>query len=84
MCQRSNAAQLFTDGRLSRVQIISRLKIKPVLRRLIERATEEQGKFGHNWTRMIDDMRHPHGRDARTLRFATSIFDVDAGSKQLK
>jgi len=63
MRQRPHRPQSTPNFLLSYFQIISRLQIEPVLRRLPEGATNEKRKLCRNRPRAIDDMGNPHGRN---------------------
>jgi hypothetical protein len=63
MRYRVNRPQPFTHTRLGRFKIVIGLQIQPVLRRLVECATEQQGQLGGDRTRSLDDVRYAHGRN---------------------
>ena len=46
------------------VQIVARLQIEPVLRRLTETAPQAQRHVRRHGAFALDDVRHPHGRNA--------------------
>ena len=63
MRQRSHHTQSTPNFLLGNFQIVSRLQVKPVLRRLSEGAADEKRKLCRNRPRAIDDMGNPHGRN---------------------
>ena len=61
MRKRSHRAQPAANFLLGNFQIVGRLQVEPVLRRLAEGAADEERKLRCYRPRAIDDVRNPHG-----------------------
>ena len=87
--QRRDFLQLLAQSVLGDFQVMRRLQVQPVLRRLTQCASEQQCQFGCDRTRAVYDVRNPHGgnadrtrkvslRDAKLIeRFAEELSGMD-------
>ena len=63
MVQRMNCTQSSPHLAFGNLQVVTSLKILPILRRLAKSSSEEQGKFGGDRPSAVYNVRHPHGRN---------------------
>ncbi len=57
-----NGVQTWPDAGFGGFQVVVGPEVEPVLRRLVESPSKQQGQFGRHRTRALDHMRNPHRR----------------------